>query len=124
MKKVSGTAKLDLAQYYELEAFSQFASELDEATKAKLTRGRRVVEALKQKQNNPYALWQEVIVLYAASKGFLDPIEASEVGTKIKELFATVETNYSELVAKIETEKSLSEEIETGIKELMTKFFG
>ncbi len=124
MKKVSGTAKLDLAQYYELEAFSQFASELDEATKAKLTRGRRVVEALKQKQNNPYTLWQEVIILYAASKGFLDPIEATEVGEKVKELFVLVETNFAELVNKIETEKSLTPEIEDGIKEVMTKFFG
>jgi F-type H+-transporting ATPase subunit alpha len=123
MKKVSGTAKLDLAQYYELEAFSQFASELDEATKAKLTRGRRVVESLKQKQNNPYTLWQEVIVLYAASKGFLDPIEATEVGAKIKDMFALVESNFADLINKIETEKSLSEEIENGIKDVMTKFF-
>ncbi|MCB0848116.1 MAG: F0F1 ATP synthase subunit alpha, partial [Bacteroidetes bacterium] len=88
MKKVSGTAKLDLAQYYELEAFSQFASELDEATKAKLTRGRRVVEALKQAENNPYALWQEVMVLHAATNGYLDKIEAEEVPATIKSFFA------------------------------------
>jgi F-type H+-transporting ATPase subunit alpha len=123
MKKVSGTAKLDLAQYYELEAFSQFASELDEATKAKLTRGRRVVESLKQKQNNPYALWQEVIVLYAASKGYLDAVDAEEVGEKLKALFALTESSHGDLVKKIETEKSLSEEIDNGIKALMTSFF-
>lgn len=123
MKKVSGTAKLDLAQYYELEAFSQFASELDEATKAKLTRGRRVVEALKQRQNAPYALWQEVLVLYAASRGYLDKVEAEDVVEQIKGLFAVTESNHSDLVSKIETEKSLSEDIESGIKNLMTSFF-
>lgn len=123
MKKVSGTAKLDLAQYYELEAFSQFASELDETTKAKLTRGRRVVEALKQKENSPYKLWQEVLVLYAASKGYLDNVEASLVGEKIKELFALTESSHQELVSKIETEKALSEDIDNGIKALMQKFF-
>ncbi|PIZ74887.1 F0F1 ATP synthase subunit alpha, partial [Candidatus Peregrinibacteria bacterium CG_4_10_14_0_2_um_filter_41_8] len=104
MKKVSGTAKLDLAQYYELEAFSQFASELDEATKAKLTRGRRVVESLKQRQNNPYKLWQEVVVLFAASQGYMDKIEAHEVVEKVAGLFALIESSHQEFIKKIETE--------------------
>jgi F-type H+-transporting ATPase subunit alpha len=123
MKKVSGTAKLDLAQYYELEAFSQFASELDEATKAKLTRGRRVVEALKQKQNDPQALWQEVMVLYAASKGYLDNVPAEEVQNKVKSFFALVESSHQELVKKIQEEKALSDEIEEGMKKVIEGFF-
>lgn len=123
VKKISGTVKLDLAQYYELEAFSQFASELDESTKAKLVRGRRVVEALKQKENSPYLLWQEAVILYAASKGFLDSTEADLVQEKIKELFALTETNYQDLVSKIESEKSLTDEIAEGLEKLMNNFF-
>jgi F-type H+-transporting ATPase subunit alpha len=123
VKKISGTVKLDLAQYYELEAFSQFASELDESTKAKLVRGRRVVEALKQKENSPYLLWQEVVILYAASKGYLDSTEAELVQEKIKELFALTESNYQELVTQIETEKNLTDEISKGLEKLMNNFF-
>ncbi len=123
VKKVSGTAKLDLAQYYELEAFSQFASELDPATKAKLTRGRRVVEALKQKQNSPYKLWQEVVVLRAASKGYLDSTPEAEVGEKIQSLFALVESNYAAFVKKVQTEKKLTDEIDEELTSILDKFF-
>lgn len=123
MKKVSGTAKLDLAQYYELEAFSQFASELDAATKQQLTRGRRVVEALKQRQNAPYTLWQEVLVLYASSKGYLDSLEAEAVGDKMKSLFAVIESNHKDLVKNIEEKKELTPEIDKLIKDTLDKFF-
>ncbi len=123
MKKVSGTVKLDLAQYYELEAFSQFASELDEATKAKLVRGKRVVEALKQKQNAPYALWQEVVVLYAATKGYLDSTEEKEVVEKVQSLFAVVESTHQDLIKMIDKDKKLTDEIEDSIKEIFAKFF-
>ncbi len=123
MKKVSGTVKLDLAQYYELEAFSQFASELDQATKDKLTRGKRVVEALKQKQNSPYALWQEVFVLYAATNGYLDAVDEKKVGERLQNLLALVESSHAKLVEKIMQEKVLSEEIEKEIKDIVKKFF-
>ena len=123
MKKVSGTAKLDLAQYYELEAFAQFASELDASTKAQLVRGRRVVEALKQGQHKPYALWQEVTVLYSASKGYLDAIEPNDVGDKIKALFGLMESNHSDLIKDIETKKEFIPEIESALKDVLTKFF-
>lgn len=123
MKKVSGTAKLDLAQYYELEAFSQFASELDEATKKQLTRGQRVVEALKQGQHKPYTLWQEVLVLYAASKGYLDSLPSNEVSEKMKSLFALVESNHGDLVKNIEEKKELTPDIDSMIKKTLDKFF-
>ncbi|MDZ4217286.1 MAG: F0F1 ATP synthase subunit alpha, partial [Candidatus Gracilibacteria bacterium] len=90
MKKISGTVKLELSQYYELEAFSQFASDLDEATKKTLTRGRRIVESFKQKQNSPYALWQEVMVLSAATGGYLDAVEAAEIQKKLKQFLTYV----------------------------------
>ena len=123
VKKISGTAKLDLAQYYELEAFSQFASELDEATKAKLTRGRRVVEAFKQKQNEPYSLWQEVAVIFAATKGYLDAVDEKEVGEKLRGMLALIETNKRELIEKIEHEKKYTDEIESMLTEILDKFF-
>lgn len=123
MKKVSGTAKLDLAQYYELEAFSQFASELDEATKAKLTRGRRVVEAFKQKQNQPYSLWQEVVVIFAATKGYLDNVVETEVGDKLTSLLALVESNHRDFIEKINAEKKYSDELEKMLMEILDKFF-
>ena len=123
MKKVSGTAKLDLAQYNELEAFSQFASELDESTKAKLTRGRRVVEAFKQKQNKPYQLWQEVIVIIAATKGYMDKIPENECQEKVQSLLSMIESSHKTLVNMIEEQKELTEEIDKLIKEILDKFF-
>ena len=123
IKKVSGTAKLDLAQYYELEAFSQFASELDDATKAKLTRGRRVVEALKQSQNNPYSLWQEAIVLFAASKGYLDSTEEKDVVNRVNSLFALIESSHSEFIEKVNQDKKLTDEIKDMMTKLLDNFF-
>ncbi len=123
MKKVSGTAKLDLAQYYELEAFSQFASELDEATKAKLTRGKRVVECFKQKQNQPYNLWKEVVVIYAATKGYLDKVEERDCTERLAALLSLVETSHSDLTDMIMKEKALTEQIEDSMKKILDKFF-
>ncbi|MGE3278583.1 MAG: F0F1 ATP synthase subunit alpha [Candidatus Altimarinota bacterium] len=123
MKKVSGSVKLELSQYYELEAFSQFASDLDEATKKTLTRGRRIVEALKQKQNAPYALWQEVVVLSAATGGYLDKIEAADVGSTIKKLLAHFEIEKKDLVAGIMKEKALTDDIKEGMDSTLKAFF-
>jgi F-type H+-transporting ATPase subunit alpha len=123
MKKVSGSVKLELSQYYELEAFSQFASDLDEATKKTLTRGRRIVEALKQKQNAPYKLWEEVVVLSAATGGYLDGVEAADVGSEVKKLLASFEIEKKELVEEIMTKKELKDEIKEGITTQLKKFF-
>jgi F-type H+-transporting ATPase subunit alpha len=122
MKKVSGSVKLDLAQYYDLEAFSQFASELDAATKQQLTRGRRVVEALKQGQHDPLPLWQEVIVLYSATKGYLDKLEPELIGGKMKALYELMESNHGGWVKDVMEKKELTPEIEAGLKEVLTKF--
>jgi len=123
VKKVSGTAKLDLTQYYELEAFSQFASELDDSTKAQLTRGKRVVEAMKQRQNAPYALWQEVSVLLAATKGYLDQFEEKDCTQKINEFLAHMEANHKELINEIQSKKEYTKEIEEGLKKAMDSFY-
>lgn len=123
MKKVSGSVKLDLAQYYELEAFSQFASELDEATKSKLTRGKRVVEALKQKQNQPYKLWQMVFVLYAASNGYLDKTDAEEVTEKFRSFLAHIEANNADIIKDIQTNKKMTDEIKESLKSISESYF-
>lgn len=123
MKKVSGTVKLELSQYYELEAFSQFASDLDEATKKVLTRGRRIVESFKQKQNSPYALWEEVMVLSAATGGYLDAVEGSEVADNLKKLLTHVSVEHKALIKDIMDKKDLTDEIKSGIKKVLEKFF-
>lgn len=123
MKKVSGSVKLELSQYYELEAFSQFSSDLDESTKKVLTRGRRIVEALKQKQNNPYSLWQEVVLLSAATGGLLDAIEAEKVAEKVSQLLAFFEIEKKELTKDIMKKKELTDEIKKEISDTLTKFF-
>ncbi|HBU27545.1 TPA: F0F1 ATP synthase subunit alpha [Candidatus Uhrbacteria bacterium] len=126
MKKVSGSAKLDLAQYYELAAFTQFASELDDATKQQLTRGQRVVEAMKQKENSPYALWKEVVVLRAATGGYLDEIPVAEVKVRLEALLQRVTLEYPALIKSIEAEKVLTDEIDatlnTAIGAIVTSF--
>ncbi|MCC7432420.1 F0F1 ATP synthase subunit alpha, partial [Candidatus Peregrinibacteria bacterium] len=123
IKKVSGSAKLDLAQYYELEAFSQFSSELDESTKAQLTRGKRVVEAMKQKNGRPYKLWEEAAVLVAATKGYLDKFDEKDCGKKIREMLTYIETNTPDLIKKIDLQKEYTPEIEKELKGALDKVY-
>lgn len=122
MKKVSGTVKLDLAQYYELAAFSQFASELDATSKKQLVRGERLVEALKQKQNNPRALWQEVVILWSAINGYFDQVPTSQVAQKVEELLFHVESLHPTLIADIEREKALNDGIAAELKRAVEAF--
>lgn len=123
LRKVSGTLKLELSQYYELEAFSQFASDLDEATKKTLTRGARIVSSLIQKQHQPYKLWQEIVVIWAATKGHLDAVDAKEVVETIERLLTHAEGNAKKLIEMIEGEKKLTDEVKEGLAELMKEFF-
>jgi len=122
IKKLSGRIKLDLAQYYELEAFSQFASDLDEGTLKALRRGERVVEALKQKQQSPYSLWEEAVVIYAVTNGYLDKYEKSEVTTKISQLLAFVELKGKDMIEKIMKDKELTDEIAELLKNNIEEF--
>jgi len=124
VKKVSGDAKLRLTQYYELEAFSQFASDLDPSTKAQLTRGRRVVEALKQKENSPFALWQEATVIVAATGGYLDKVNPDQVQEKLSQLLAEMETKDKSLVALMMKEKAYSDDIKKELASVLERFFG
>lgn len=110
MKKVAGTLRLDLASYRELEAFTQFGSDLDAATQAKLNRGRRTVEILKQKLHAPLAVEKQVVILYALTHGYLDSIPVDSILDFEHELFEYLETNHADLFETILTTKDLPEE--------------
>ena len=107
MKKVAGTLRLDLAAYRELEAFSQFGSNLDSATQAKLDRGARTVEILKQDLNKPFKVEQQVMVLYALTRGFLDDIAVKDILRFESELLSWLETNHTDVLDHIRTTKDL-----------------
>lgn len=123
IKKISGTMKLELSQYYELEAFSQFASDLDESTKKTLVRGKRIVQSMIQKQGQPYSLWQEAAVIWAATNGYLDAIEDTEVVKKIGEMLLHLEAQEKSLIEAIEAKKELSDEIKADLDKAVKGFF-
>jgi len=123
VKKLSGTVKLSLAQYYELEAFSQFASELDQTTLDQLNRGRRVVELLKQNQNSPLSVAQEAISLLALSEGYLDKVEIENVTEKIQALHGFLESNHSDLYKTINRDAKLTDEVKASLIEALNNFF-
>ena len=119
MKQVSGSIKLDLAQFREMEAFSQFASDLDQSTKDLLERGRRLTEILKQPQYKPLKVEQQVIVIFAGVRGFLDKIPVSDI-TKFEEfLLEKIKNESKDILEKIEKEKSLNENLEKDIKKVL-----
>jgi F-type H+/Na+-transporting ATPase subunit alpha len=122
MKKVAGTLKLDLAQFRELEAFSQFGSDLDSATKKQLERGKRAVEVLKQLQYSPMVAQDQVVVLYALTKGYIDDVPVERVAE-----FETGLIDYAKMHAKafykeIEKEKMWSDKGEEEIKKVIEEF--
>ena len=114
---------MSLAQYYELEAFSQFASELDQTTLDQLNRGRRVVELLKQNQNSPLSVAQEAISLLALSEGYLDKVEIENVTEKIQALHGFLETNHSDLYKTINRDAKLTDEVKASLIEALNNFF-
>ena len=117
MKQVAGTMKLDLAQYREMAAFSQFSSDLDAATKKLLERGVRLTELLKQPVYHPLALEDEVVSLFAGAKGFLDGLEVSQVKDFEKFLLESIKREKNSIMKEIRDKKAISEELE---KELGT----
>ena len=122
MKQVSGRLRMDLAQHRELEAFAQFGSDLDKATKDALNRGRKVTELLKQKQYSPMDAADQVIVIFAANEGFLDEIDLKSVGRFERELVPFIHSKYPELGAVISGGKKLDEEQRGRLRELITEF--
>ncbi|MEE2743774.1 MAG: F0F1 ATP synthase subunit alpha [Bdellovibrionota bacterium] len=122
MKKVSGTLRLDLAQYRELQAFAAFGSDLDEATQNQLARGSRLVEILKQGQYSPFDVVDQIIGIYAGTKGYFDKVPVSKVRQAEKDLVEFVNTKHKELKDQLNKEKAMKPEIEKGLKDVITKF--
>ena len=116
MKQVAGKLKLELAQFAELEAFSQFASDLDAATQAELARGQRLREMLKQPQNSPIPVEEQVALIYAGINGFLDDIPVSDVKEFISKLRTYIRNSVPQFISSIQTEKKLSPENEEVLK--------
>ncbi len=110
MKKVAGTLRLDLASFRELEAFTQFGSDLDTATQAKLNRGRRTVEVLKQPLHEPLAVQYQVLILYALTHGFLDTVPVDDILAFESQLFDFFDANHKDLLDTIVTTKDLPSE--------------
>ncbi|MDW8707588.1 F0F1 ATP synthase subunit alpha [Streptococcus suis] len=107
MKKVAGTLRIDLASYRELEAFTQFGSDLDAATQAKLNRGRRIVEVLKQPLHKPLPVEKQVLILYALTNGFLDSVPIDDILAFEEELYSYFDLHYDGLLDVIRTTKDL-----------------
>jgi F-type H+-transporting ATPase subunit alpha len=122
MKKVAGTLRLDLAQYRELAAFAQFGSDLDKATKTKLTRGERLVELLKQPQYKPMVVEEQVSVLYAGTRGFLDDIAVSDAIRFGEELVEFMRNQKSDILAEIVQTKDLGSETEKKLADAINEF--
>ncbi len=116
MKQVSGSIKLDLAQFREMEAFAQFGSDLDAATQKLLARGQRLTELLKQPQYSPLQMQEQVCVIYAGVKGYLDDIETSKVRDFEEALLRELRTNREDLLEEIRTKAVLTDDIEIKIQ--------
>ncbi|KRM76988.1 F0F1 ATP synthase subunit alpha [Secundilactobacillus collinoides] len=126
MKKVAGTLRLDLASYHELEAFAQFGSDLDEATQAKLNRGARTVEVLKQPLHSPLSVEKQVLILYALDEGFLDKVELDDIAKFESDLFDYFDSNHADILKGIADTGQLpdGDTFKAAIKEFADTFSG
>ena len=122
MKQVAGTLKLELAQFRELEAFSAFASDLDAATQAQLSRGRRLVEILKQGQYSPLDVIEQVVIIYAATNGYVDHIPEFDVKRYEEELRAFLSQKYGVLLTQLRDKKALSDDIKSELNKALDEF--
>ncbi len=118
MKKISGKLKLELAAYRELETFAKFGSDLDKSTQAKLARGERMVEMLKQAKNNPLGFEFQAVIIYIAINGYLDSIQVKDISHFENNIYEKLRTTHSDLAKEILKDKKLTEEIENAIQKL------
>ena len=122
MKKVAGTLRLDLAQYREMQAFAQFASDLDASTQKLLARGERMTEILKQKQYSPLPVEKQVLIIFAGANGYVDDLEPSAIGRYEAELYTFVETRFPQVFELIRTQKKLTDEVKSALTEALEAF--
>ncbi len=122
MKQVAGTLRLELAQFRELEAFVQFASELDKATQQQIARGQRLVELLKQPPNQPVPVEKQIAIIYAGTKGYLDDVPVEAIQKFEKEFYVFLDNERPKVLEEIKKEKKLTPEIEAMLKEAIETF--
>jgi F-type H+-transporting ATPase subunit alpha len=122
MKAVAGRLKLELAQYREMAAFSQFASDLDKVTRDQLARGARLVEVLKQGQYEPVPVEKQVVIIYAATRGYIDNVDIAQLRRYEKGLYDFIEKKYAGIYENLRTKKSLDEQSEGLLKKALEEF--
>jgi len=122
MKQVAGSLRLDLAAYRELQAFTQFGSDLDKATQSQLSRGARMTELLKQGRYVPMPAEEQVVAIFAGGRGFLDDVEISDILRFRAEFLEFMRASRPEVLAAIVTEKRFNEKIETDLKAAISDF--
>jgi F-type H+-transporting ATPase subunit alpha len=121
-KQVAGTLRLDLAQFRELEAFAQFASDLDESSRNQLERGQRMVEVLKQPPYQPLPIEKQVVIIYAGANGYLDDMVAGSVVKFEAELYPFIESKYPEILEGIRSKQKIDDEVENKLKTALEDF--
>lgn len=122
VRKVSGTLRIDLAQYQELESFAQFGSELDKESQAQLSRGQRLRELLKQPQYTPMKVWQQVVSLYAGTKGYMDDVEVNNILDFQNKLLSYIKANNADIVEELTKTGLLEENLEVKLKTAIETF--
>jgi len=122
MRQVAGSLRLDLAQYRELAAFAQFGSDLDKATQSQLNRGRRLVEVLKQPQYQPIPVEKQVVIVYAATKGYTDAIDVEQVRRYEEDLYRFLDTRHPELLRDIAEKKMLDDQLRASLDGALAEF--
>ena len=122
MKKVAGPLKLELAQFRALEAFAKFGSDLDKSTQQQLRRGARLMEIMKQSQYTPVPVEDQVIVIFAATNGYMDELPVEEVRRYERELLDLAHSAHSELVTALANEKALTDPIVEKLKAMIGGF--
>jgi F-type H+-transporting ATPase subunit alpha len=122
MKKVAASLRLDLAQYRELAAFAQLGSEMDKATQAQLVRGERMVEILKQDKFDPFSLSQQVVILFAGTRGYLDSLPINLIKDFELEFYPFLEKNHPAILTVIDETKDLNEETSKQLESAVVAF--
>jgi F-type H+-transporting ATPase subunit alpha len=122
MKSIAGTLRLDLAQYREMAAFAQFASDLDAKTKALLERGARLVEILKQGQYVPLPVEKQILIIYAATQGYVDSYSVGVLGRYEQELYKYVEAKHPQVLTEILEKKVLDDDLKAKLKKALDGF--
>jgi len=122
MRQVAGSLRLDLAQYRELAAFAQFGSDLDKGTQNQLNRGRRLVEILKQPQYQPLPVEKQVIIIYAATNGYLDNVDVEHLRAYETELYQFLDTRKPQLLSGLAEQKQIDDAIKADLNQSLKEF--